>query len=205
MHALTYVDTITFCFFQRKWWKWSTGVSGAVSDGTAASLVGIGPLPLLAVVVGVAAAAAGDLVGLKGVVANVGPPPRQAAAAGLRVQQHLVVVANEIPYRSGATNHDMVEVAYAAPGGVREWVGLIGHHGQGQQKENKAQLHLHWEQSIDFIQLIKLIVFLWFGLRERLVFLFVSCVLASVPALLPDGGGGREGYRELICGVDLLG
>jgi len=66
-------------------------------NGVAIALIRISPFPLLTVVVGVAAAAAWNRVGLQSSIADVLPALRKISAM-MRIHQHLILLANAVTH-----------------------------------------------------------------------------------------------------------
>ena len=112
-------------------------------DAAAAALVRVSLLPLLAIVVGITAAAAWNRVGSQGCVANELMPSGKKSAL-VRLHQQLGFLANAFTHWAA--------VAWAGPGAdfgetpgcccIMEW-SRLGRHCQSKEEEYEPRLKLH--------------------------------------------------------------
>lgn len=80
------------------WYVHLISVSGTMSNGSATTTIRVGPTPLLAIVVGSSTPTTWDSVGPKSSIANVPSSPPKGTTIGLRIQQHFIIISNQITH-----------------------------------------------------------------------------------------------------------
>lgn len=127
--------------------NWSHSASGAAGDDGAAALVRVGSLPVLAVVVGLAAASAWHSIAPQGTVSNVPSlSPSKCSTAALWVHHHFVFFSDHVAnFAVGSVDQRLVVVGgeAEAPAGLMPFSWWLGHHGQDHHEHNQAHFVSH--------------------------------------------------------------